>query len=205
MSRYVIGVTGASGSILAVKLMGELLKRGHELHAIVTRAGALVMEQELGLALPGSPSEQARALLEQLGVSGALTCYDEKDLGAPIASGSFRVEGMVVIPCSMGSVHAIAAGASGNLLERAADVAVKEGRSLIVVPRETPLSRIHLRNLLTLSECGVKVMPPMLAFYARPASLEEALDQFIGRILNTIGIQSDAMPVWQGLENPIRD
>lgn len=200
MSRYVIGITGASGSVLAAKLMRELLLRGHELFVTITRSGLIVMEQELGLALGNCPAvEQSKLLLDYLGVPGMLTCYDEDDVAAPIASGSFRVDGTVILPCSMGSVHAIASGASGNLLERAADVAIKEGRSLVVVPRETPLSRIHLKNLLTLAECGVKVMPPMLAFYAKPGSLEEALNQFTGRLLETMGLHSDTMPVWQGL------
>ncbi len=202
MSRYVIGVTGASGSILAFKLMGELLRRGHELYAVITRAGLLVIREELGLELAGkAPGERAEAILARLGLpAGGLTCFDEENLAAPIASGSFPMDGMVVIPCSMGSAAAIAHGASQNLLERAADVAVKEGRKLIIVPRETPLSRIHLKNLLLLAEYGALILPPMPAFYAHPVSLEDALDYFIGRVLHSLGIPNELMPVWEGLE-----
>lgn len=201
MSRYVLGITGASGSILAFKLMGELLRRGHEVHAVITRAGLLVIKEELDLELAGKkPSAQAQAILERLGCSGGLTCFDEGNLAAPIASGSYPADGMIVAPCSMGSAAAIAQGASQNLLERAADVTIKEGRKFIVVPRETPLSRIHLKNLLLLAEYGALILPPMPAFYARPMSMDEALDYFIGRVLSSLGIPNELMPVWTGLQ-----
>jgi len=200
VGKYIVGVTGASGSVLAASLLRELLRMGNEVYVTVTPAGILVMKQELGLDLAAMDNEQrARAIQGYIGVTGALTCYDACEIGAPIASGSFRTDGMVVVPCSMGTAHAIAYGASGNLLERAADVMIKEKRRLVVVPRETPLSAIHLSNLLLLAQNGVSVVPPMPAFYAHPQSVDSLVTNFTGRLLDQLGIQNDIAHVYTGL------
>lgn len=200
MGRYVIGVTGASGSLLALRLMKELLERGHELYVTLTRAGMIVVKQEIGLDLLNlGEEEKAKALLEHLGSNGMLRCFDDSNIAAPIASGSFRVDAMIVLPCSMGTAHGISAGASGNLLERAADVTIKEQRKLILVPRESPLSVIHLKNLLELARCGVLILPPMPAFYAGPQTTGEMVDLFIGRLLDHLGIDNALTYVYEGI------
>lgn len=200
MGRYIVGVTGASGSVLAASLMRELLLRGHELFVTATAAGILVLKQELNLDLSAmAGADQARAIAAYLGVSGSLTYFDEREIGAPIASGSFKTDGMAVVPCTMGTAHAIAYGASGNLLERAADVMIKEKRRLVVVPRETPLSAIHLQNLLQLAQNGVTVLPPMPAFYAHPQTVDEMVINFTGRLLDQLGVENDLAYVYTGL------
>ncbi len=200
MGKYIVGITGASGSVLAASLLRELLRMGNEVYVTVTPAGILVIKQELGLDLSAMNNEQrAHAIQAYIGATGTLTYYDACEIGAPIASGSFRTDGMVVVPCSMGTAHAIAYGASGNLLERAADVMIKEKRRLVVVPRETPLSAIHLSNLLLLAQNGVSVVPPMPAFYAHPQSVESLVTNFTGRLLDQLGIENDIAHVYTGL------
>ena len=200
MGKYIVGITGASGSVLAASLLRELLRLGNEVYVTVTPAGILVMKQELGLDLSAMNNDQrVQAIQEYIGATGALTYYDACEIGAPIASGSFRTDGMVVVPCSMGTAHGIAYGASGNLLERAADVMIKEKRRLVVVPRETPLSAIQLSNLLLLAQNGVSVVPPMPAFYAHPQSVESLVTNFTGRLLDQLGIENDIAHVYTGL------
>lgn len=183
--RIIVGITGASGVIYGVRMVELLLRMGMEVHLTVTDAGWLVLKEER--AIPGRSAWLTS--LEALGEGNRFFLHGIKELTAPIASGSFRMSGMAVIPCSMGTLSAIAQGASGNLLERAADVMIKEGKPLLLVPRETPLSAIHLRNMLTLAETGVRIMPAMPAFYHEPKSVEAMVDFIVGKALDQLGLE----------------
>lgn len=178
----VVGISGASGAALARRCVEQLAARGREALVVCTPAGALVWQHELG--------EPFKRWV------GTAPCrhFPINDIAAPIASGTYPTGGMVVVPCSMDTLAAIAHGLSSNLLERAADVTIKESRPLVVVPRETPLSVIHLRNLLTLAKLGVKVVPPMPHFYARPERVDEVIEHVVGRILVALGVDA-ALPL----------
>ena len=177
----IVGITGASGAALAQHFLAQLTARGREGIVVCTAAGAMVWQEELGVAY------------KQWATDHALKTYSINDIGAPIASGTFHTGGMAVIPCSMNSLAAIAHGMSSNLLERAADVTIKESRPLVLVPRETPLSVIHLRNMLTLAELGVKVVPPMPPFYAHPQHIDDIIDHTVARVLVALGVD-DQLP-----------
>lgn len=182
MLPIVVGITGASGAILAQRCIEELATRGREAIVVCTAAGAMVWQQELGTSL------------KQWLQGHSARSFPINHVGAPIASGTYPTGGMVIIPCSMNSLAAVAHGLSSNLLERAADVTIKEGRPLVIVPRETPLSVIHLRNMLTVAELGVRVVPPMPPFYAQPQRIEEIVDHTVARALVALGID-DRLPL----------
>lgn len=190
---WIVGITGASGVIYGVKLVRFLLAGGHRVHLVITEAGWRVLHEEL--AWPASKRKEALEEFLPSG-NGELVYHPLQDIGAVIASGSQRVEGMVVVPCSMGTLSGIAHGASGNLLERAADVTLKEGRRLLLVPRETPLSAIHLENMLKLSRMGTAIIPAMPAFYQQPRSLEELTDFMVGRILDAMHLDHGLYRRW---------
>lgn len=184
MDRYIVALTGASGVVYGIRLIEELLKC-FEVHLIASQPSCLVLEQELDWHFAGGEcGEVFKARLP-----GNLVYHDNNDLAAPPASGSFRFKGMVVIPCTMATVSALACGSSRSLLERTADVMIKEKRPLIVVPRETPFSAIHLRNLLTLAESGVHVIPAMPAFYSKPRSIADMVDFVVGKVLDAMHIE----------------
>lgn len=181
--RIVVAVTGASGSAYGVRLVEALSAADHEVLLILTRAGRTVLEMETGrqpesLRLPG------------------VTLLDEEDIAAAPASGSFRTDGMVIAPCSMRTLNAVATGQASNLVQRAADVTLKERRPLIIVPRETPLNRLHLENMLRAHDAGAVIMPAMPAFYARAGSVDDLVGAFAGRILDLLGIENDLAPRW---------
>jgi 4-hydroxy-3-polyprenylbenzoate decarboxylase len=189
----VVGITGASGAVLAKRCVEALAARGREVVVVCTPAGALVWQHELG-----EPFKRWVA-------SAPCRHYAATDIAAPIASGTFPTAGMVVVPCSMDTLAAMAHGLSGNLLERAADVTLKEARPLVVVPRELPLSVIHLRNLLTLAELGVQVLPPMPHFYARPERVDEVVEHVVGRILVALKVDAalpEALQYGAGVPTP---
>jgi 4-hydroxy-3-polyprenylbenzoate decarboxylase len=188
----VLAITGASGAIYAKRLIEALRTKGEELCLIVSGPGIRVIREELGWDLTGEITGDERRIRSYCGWrpdEQGLSCYDWQDIGSCLASGSFQTRGMMVVPCSMATLAGIAAGSSRNLVERAADVTIKERRRLILAPRETPLSPIHLRNMLTLAEIGVSIMPPMPAFYYRPQSLEDLIDHFVQRILRLADIE----------------
>jgi 4-hydroxy-3-polyprenylbenzoate decarboxylase len=189
---YIVGITGASGSIYAVRLLEELLKRGNDVHLVITGNGKKVLEYELEHSLD--------YVLDGMMKQSDLHLYDIDDLFAPIASGSFRVEGMAVVPCSMSTMGEIAWGASKNLLGRAADVCIKEKRKLVLVPRETPLSTLHLRNMLELGNAGVTILPAMPAFYQRPRSMDDIVNFIVGRVMDSLGIKNELFMEW-GVNN----
>ena len=176
----VVGVTGASGHLLARRCVERLLEYGYPILLVCTGPGRRVWAEELDEALS--------AALGRWRAMGEVTEYHVNDIGAPIASGGLVTHSMLVAPCSMGTLAGIATGAAGNLLERAADVTMKEYRPLVLVPRETPLSAIHLQNMLALARIGVRIVPPMPAFYLRPKSVEEAVEHLATRVLCALGI-----------------
>jgi flavin prenyltransferase len=198
-TRWAVGITGASGAIYGIRLCEELLRQQVDIHLVITEAGWRVLKEELGW----ETSQRKQALRAQFGQeldSGQLTFHPNADIGASIASGSFVLEGMVVIPCSMGSLSSIASGASHNLLTRAADVALKEGRKLLLVPRETPLHAIHLENMLKLARLGVKILPAMPAFYYHPASMEDMINFIVGKVMDNMNLEHELYRRW-GSEN----
>ena len=172
----VVGISGASGAMLARSTLRRLLARGEQVECIVSRAAHEVWQDELGEPLQDG--------LNALG--GNLTVYTPDKFNVPPASGSHRTKGMVVVPCSMTTVGGLATGAGDDLLKRAADVCIKEGRRLVLVPRESPMSAIHLRNLATLAELGVRIVPPIPPFYRHPHTLEEAVEQVVDRVLQAL-------------------
>jgi 4-hydroxy-3-polyprenylbenzoate decarboxylase len=195
---WIVGMTGASGAAYGVKLCERLLDMGVPVHLVITDAGWRVLKEELDW-----DAAHRTATLEARfgGRRAAFTYYPIQDIGAAVASGTFRVNGMVVLPCSMGTLAAIACGLSDNLLERAADVTLKEGRRLVLVPRETPIHSIHLQNMLTLSQMGVRIVPASPGFYHKPQTIEEIVDFLVGKVLDSMGIDHEFYKRW-GEEQP---
>ena len=195
--RIVVGVTGASGAIYAVRTVRALLVVGCEVDLVVSTFGVRLLREEAGLDLDEETVPEFFARTEGLtDVSGRVVRYEEHDLGAPISSGSYPATGMVVVPCSTKTLSGIAHGGSLNLIERAADVTLKERRRLVVVPREAPLNLIHLRNLLSVTEAGGIVVPAAPGFYQKPETFEDLADFIAGRILNVLGIPQHLFTPW---------
>lgn len=197
MQHVVVAVTGASGAVYGLTLVRELLRAKLRVSLLVSNAGRQVLELEQGL----SWSEDIALLNQQAcdyfdADAEQLQCYGEQQFTAPVASGSAAADAMVVVPGSMGSVARIAAGISGNLLERVADVMLKERRPLIIVPRETPFNTIHLQNLLTLSQSGAIILPAMPAFYSQPQTLEDVIHFVVGKILDSLGVDHQLFVRW---------
>ena len=178
----VAGISGASGAMLARATLRRLLARGEQVECVWSRAATEVWQDELGESLQDGLRE-----LQNGAIDGAsLTLYPPESFNVPPASGSHRTKGMVVVPCSMTTAGGLANGAGDDLLKRCADVCIKESRRLVLVPRESPLSAIHLRNLATLAELGVRIVPPIPPFYRRPQSLDEAIEQVVDRVLQAL-------------------
>ena len=196
----IIGVSGASGLIYAVRALKYLLEAEYPIELVASRAAAMVWQAENKINMPAEPDLQEQFWREQAGVSraGKLTCHRWGNVGANIASGSFQTLGMLIIPCSMSTVAKIAGGLSSDLLERAADVQIKESRRLVVVPRETPFSLIHLRNLTALAETGVTVVPAIPAWYHNPQTVEDLVDFVVARALDQLDIDCIPLNRWQG-------
>ena len=194
MSRYVVCITGASGTLYGRRLVERLLRRGHEVHLVISNAGVEVMRREEGIVFD-SPHD-----VEPFGVAGderhALLRHDPQNIAAPVASGSFPVSGVAIVPCSMASVGALASGAGRNLVHRVGDVAMKEGRRLVVAPRETPLSTTHLSNLTTLSRRGVRVVPCMPGFYHGPREVSDLVDFVVDRVAKAMGEDLGLVRPW---------
>ncbi len=187
--QIVIAITGASGAVYGVRLLEELRRNPDvETHLVISRAGILNVAVEL---------DMARHELELL----ADVVHSDRDIGATIASGSFRTDGMIIAPCSMKSLAAIATGVTDNLVSRAADVALKERRRIVLVVRESPLHLVHLRNMTTVTEMGGIIFPPIPAFYAKLESIEAMVDQTVARVLGLFGVDSPLLRVWSGLKD----
>jgi len=183
--RLIVAITGASGVVYGRRLLKVLREKNVETHLIISKAAEKVIEHEL---------EMTRKDIEKL----ANHAYDVDDLSAPVVSGSFKTDGMIIIPCSMKTLAGIAHGYSDNLVLRAADVTLKEKRRLILVPRETPLNVVHLRNMLELAEQGVVVVPAMPAYYHKPRDVDDLVDFVVGKVLDLLGIEHTLYKRWQG-------
>jgi len=200
MSRKIaVAITGASGALYATRTMAALMERGCHHELVISDYGRRLLRDELGET--ASVDKLTEFLVAKYGEtvrSGGYTLYSNKDLGARIASGSQDCEGMVVVPCSMKTLAGIAHGLSRNLVERAADVMLKERRTLIIVPRETPMSLPQLKNMTLCAEAGAMIMPAMPAFYQMPKTLDDLADFMAGKILSALGFPHELYPSWEG-------
>lgn len=193
MATLVIGVTGASGVVLAHHAIDALTRLGHDVHLVMTADGLVTAKEEMGInyatldRFVGSFSEKQQA---------RITAHKVQNVSASIASGSFPVDGMLIIPCSMATLAAVAMGLGDNLLRRAADVTLKERRRLVIVPREAPLSEIHLQNMLSLTRMGAVILPPVPAWYMHPKSLADVELSIVGRALDCFHIDAKLYPRW---------
>jgi len=187
--RMIVGITGATGTIYGVRLLQLLHTAGIETHLVVSSAGEMTRTHETTLS-----KDDLRALAD--------VAYDIHDVGAALSSGSFKTLGMVIAPCSMGTLAQIAMGTAASLLTRAADVCLKERRRLVLMVRETPLHLTHLRNMVAATEMGAIVCPPVPAFYAKPQTLEEMVDHTVGRVLDLFDLDLPAVKRWAGLHEP---
>lgn len=189
MKKIVVGITGASGSIYAVRLVEELLKRGIAVHIICTGNGKKVMKYETGI----DPEQWVQDLKQQY---SHVRLEDINDLFSGVASGSYKFDAVVIIPCSMGTLAEISSGLAKNLLCRVADVALKENRRLIIVPRETPLNAIHLENMLKLARLNATILPAMPGYYHMPQTMQDLIDFVVGKVLDNLSIENLLFEKW---------
>ncbi|WP_286264851.1 flavin prenyltransferase UbiX [Thalassotalea atypica] len=196
-SPITIAITGASGSAYAMRLIECLVTANHQVFILYSSAARVVFDTELGVKVPSSPDAAAQFFSERFSAkAGQISVFGKEQWFSPVASGSAAPKQMVVCPCSTGTLAAISQGMSDNLIERAADVVIKERGQLILVPRETPFSTIHLQNMLSLSQLGATIMPAAPGFYHNPESINDLIDFMVGRILDHLSISQDIMPRW---------
>jgi 4-hydroxy-3-polyprenylbenzoate decarboxylase len=192
-----LALTGASGMPYGIRLLECLLKAGVRVYLLYSQAAQIVARQEMDLSLPARAKDAAEFFSTRFGAApGQLQAFGREEWFAPVASGSNPADAMVVCPCTMGTLAAIATGMADNLIERAADVALKEARKLVLVPRETPLSAIHLENMLKLSRAGAIILPANPGFYHHPQTAQDLVDFVVARVLDHVGIKHDLMPRW---------
>jgi len=198
-SSVILAITGASGALYAVRTLAALLERGLCVELIVSDYGRRLLRDELGES--ATLDRLVPYVTERYGggvAAGAVTMHSNRDLGSSIASGSHGCSGMAIVPCSMKTLAAVAHGLSRNLIERAADVMLKERRPLVIVPRETPMSLPQLRNMVLCAEAGAMILPAMPAFYQQPKTLDDLADFIAGKILSALGYEHDLYPAWTG-------
>jgi flavin prenyltransferase len=202
--RYFVGITGASGHAYAERLIRALVARGQSVDLSITEAGCKVLRHELGIDAGEKGERLPDALPAWLGaeVAKAVRTFVTGAVEAPPSSGTSLGGGAILIPCSMGTLARVSVGFSSNLVERVADVCLKEGRPLVIVPRETPLSEVHLENLLRLKRLGAIVLPAMPGFYHRPQTIDDLLDHVVGKVLDRLGVPNDVGARWAGLDEP---
>jgi len=192
-----VALTGASGAQYGLRLIEALVAADHEVWVMISKAAHLVIATETDDELPARPERLAEALSQRSGAApGQIRCFGREDWMAPVASGSGAPSAMVICPCSTGTLSAVATGASNNLIERAADVALKERRKLVLVPREAPFSAIHLEHMLALTRMGAVILPAAPGFYHQPSSIDDLIDFIVARILNQLGVAHRLMPRW---------
>jgi len=204
-----VAITGASGAVYGLRLAGELLSRGDDVELVISPSGFLLLAEELGIKCDRNDGSAAAAYIEDMATRaqarkgglaprrGALRYHASDDLTSAIASGSSLRRAMVIAPCSMGTLARVASGISANLIERAADCVLKERGTLVLVPRETPLSSIHLENMLKLSRMGAVILPAMPAFYTHPETIDDMVDFVIGKTLDILGVENDLYKRWK--------
>jgi flavin prenyltransferase len=197
--RVVVAITGASGALYATRTLAALLERGCHVELIVSDYGRRLLRDELGesASIDGLKAFLAGKYGEEI-AAGSITLHNNRDLGATIASGSHGCSGMVIVPCSMKTLAGVAHGLSRNLIERAADVMLKERRTLVLVPRETPMSLPQLKNMVLCAEAGAMILPAMPAFYQLPKTLDDLADFMAGKILSSLGFEHELYPQWTG-------
>ena len=202
MARYIVGISGASGAPYVRRVLQVLANSEHKLDLVVTQSGAKVLSVEEGVEITGDIDADIVELSRWLGcdmsIKAGFKWHHSQNVAADIASGSCHVDGMVVAPCSGGTLARIANGMSQSLLERAADVTLKERRRLILMTRETPLSLVHLRNMVAATEAGAIILPASPGFYHNPETIDDLIDMIAGRILYHLGLDSDLLQVWEG-------
>jgi len=195
--KITLAITGASGASYALRLIECLIAANYQLYILCSSAGRIVLDTEVGIKIPGSPDAASQFITEKYQAKvGQITVFGKEQWFSPVASGSAAPKKMVVCPCSTGTMSAICHGMSDNLIERAADVVIKERGQLILIVRETPFSTLHLQNMLSLSQQGVTIMPASPGFYHKAKSIEDLVDFMVGRILDHLGIEQDIMPRW---------
>ncbi len=196
MKNIIVGITGASGSIYGLRLIEELLRAEMQVTVLLTNAGRQVLAFETGLEVAENPQECFQQLKDHFKAGDNLSHYGLNDFFVPVASGSSAPDAVVICPCSMGTLGRIAAGLSDNLLERVADVALKEQKKLLLVPRETPFNQIHLENLLRLSKAGAQILPAMPGFYQQPETVADLVDFVVGKVLDNLGVEHQLFKRW---------
>lgn len=196
MKSFVVAISGASGSIYGIRLVEELLKSKVFVHLCISSTAFSIIKTETGLLLNGKTEAETIKKIQRYFASKNIKYYSEHNLAAPVSSGSFITEGMFVVPCSMKTLSGIACGYANNLIERAADVVLKEGRKLILAPREMPFGAIHLENMLKLSRLGVTIATPVPAFYQKPKDLNDIVDFVVGKILDSAGLTHNLFRRW---------
>ncbi len=195
MKRYVLGITGATGPAIGLRVLKEL-SRTAEVHVIISRQSFSIILEETGADLSDETAAAIEKRLRKFAASKSIYYHGEGDFEAPVASGSFKTDGMFVVPCSMKSLSGIANGYANSLIERAADVTIKEGRALLLAPREMPFSAIHLENMLKLARLGVRIAPPVMGFYHGPKNLDDMVDFVAGKILDAMGVGHEIFRRW---------
>jgi flavin prenyltransferase len=201
MKSITLGITGASGSVYAQRLLVHLNESPQvsRIDLVISQAGVRVTGEELGINVAGKEPRVARELIGK--VTDKVIVHSPSDIGATIASGSYLSDAMVIVPCSMGSLAAIASGISRDLIHRAADVMLKENRPLILVPRESPFNAIHLENMLKLARLGVRIIPAMPSFYHHPETIDDLIEHFTHRLLDHLGVAHEQETRWEGSRN----
>lgn len=207
MSRYFVGITGGSGHPYALALIRALLENGQEVDTSVTEAGVKVLRHEVGVDAGPEGVNLGAALTARLGkdYGERLRAFPSKAIEAPPSSGTALTGGVIVCPCSMGTLARVSVGFSSNLVERAVDVALKERRTLVLVPREAPYSAIHLENMLRMARLGALILPASPGFYHRPKSMEDLVDHVVGKVLDALRVPNSVGARWKGLAHPEED
>jgi len=205
MSRYFVGITGASGHAYTARLVRALTEAGQDVDLSITGAGVKVLRHELGLDAGPEGVNLAAVVAGWAAPGPVVRTFSSSAVEAPASSGTSLTGGVILCPCSMGTLARISVGFSSNLVERAADVAIKEHRPLVVVPRETPVSQIHLENMLRLAQLGARILPASPGFYHAPRTIEDLVDHVVGKVLDALGIEHSVGARWIGLAPPPED
>ena len=199
MKKYILGISGGSGGLYSISVLKGIVNAGHKCYLVTSKPGRRILSLETDTKLSGNADKDKKILVEKFNFNeNLLEVIDENDVGASIASGSFRTSGMAIVPCSTGSLGSLANGISRGLIERAADVCLKERRKLIIVPRETPYSLIHLENMTKLTRAGAVILPASPGFYNLPKKINDLVDMISSRVLEKLDIEPENLKEWKG-------
>jgi len=199
MKKYILGISGGSGGLYSISVLKGIVNAGHKCYLVTSKPGRRILSLETDTKLSGNADKDKKILVEKFNFNeDLLEVIDENDVGASIASGSFRTSGMAIVPCSTGSLGSLANGISRGLIERAADVCLKERRKLIIVPRETPYSLIHLENMTKLTRAGAVILPASPGFYNLPKKINDLVDMISSRVLEKLDIETENLKEWKG-------